>query len=222
VIGHRWGMLTSLEGLAWVAGSCGQLERASLLLGAGAALSRELGTSLMPYWQAHHDACEAAARGGLDAARYRACWEEGFALGRGQQVAAALEDTVPAGRRAPTASAVHDEGELSTRELEVARLVANGLSNPRDRRRPVRVGGDGQDARVPHPREARLGVSRAARELGRRPRPRSTHPGRPVGVWPQIIAVIGHLADDSAPAEAQYRHGNRRPMPRRHDDAHSR
>jgi hypothetical protein len=144
------------------------------------------GTSLMPYWQAHHDACEAAARGGLDAARYRACWEEGFALGRGQQVAAALEDTVPAGRRAPTASAVHDEGELSTRELEVARLVANGLSNPRDRRRPVRVGGDGQDARVPHPREARLGVSRAARELGRRPRPRSTHPGRPVGVWPQI------------------------------------
>jgi len=49
LIGHRSGMLTSLEGLAWVAGSAGQLERAALLLGAGAALCQELGITLYPY-----------------------------------------------------------------------------------------------------------------------------------------------------------------------------
>jgi predicted ATPase len=38
LLGHRMGMATSLEGLAWVAGSSGQPERAALLLGAAAAL----------------------------------------------------------------------------------------------------------------------------------------------------------------------------------------
>src|SRR5947209_17509254 len=70
-IGHRWGMLTSLESLACVAGSSGQLERAALLLGAGAALSQELGITLFPYGQAHHDTCETSVRAGLGEARYR-------------------------------------------------------------------------------------------------------------------------------------------------------
>jgi non-specific serine/threonine protein kinase len=127
LIGHRWGMLTSLEGLAWVAGSGEQLERAALLLGAAAALCQELGIALYPYGQAHHDACEAAVRAGLGEPGYRSCWERGFALGREQVVAAALEDAFPAARPAPAAD---EAGELSARELEVARLVASGLSNP--------------------------------------------------------------------------------------------
>jgi predicted ATPase/DNA-binding CsgD family transcriptional regulator len=128
-IGHRWGMLTSLEGLAWVAGSGEQLERAALLLGAGAALCQELGIALYPFGQAHHDACEAAVRAGLGEASYRSCWERGHALGREQVVAAALEDA-PADQHAPAAPAARDADELSDRELEVARLVASGLSNP--------------------------------------------------------------------------------------------
>ncbi len=130
LIGHRWGMLTSLEGLAWVAESSGELERAALLLGAGAALSQELGIAIFPYAQAHHDACEAAVRAGLDEARYKSCWDRGYALGRAQVVAAALEDATPADAHAPTAVAAHDGDELSARELEVARLAAGGLSNP--------------------------------------------------------------------------------------------
>jgi non-specific serine/threonine protein kinase len=131
LIGHRWGMLTSLEGLAWVAGSSGQLERAALLLGAGAALSEELGIVLFPYGQAHHDACESVARDGLGEARYGSVWERGYELGYGQVVAAALEDATPGRRQAPAAVVVQDDAdELSARELEVARLVADGLSNP--------------------------------------------------------------------------------------------
>jgi predicted ATPase/DNA-binding CsgD family transcriptional regulator len=129
-IGHRWGMLTSLEGLAWVAGSSGRLERAALLLGASAALSQELGITLFPYGQAHHERCDAAVRAGLDEAGYLRCWEQGYALGRDQVAAAALEDALAADRRAPTVSAARDPDELSARELEVARLVASGLSNP--------------------------------------------------------------------------------------------
>jgi predicted ATPase/DNA-binding CsgD family transcriptional regulator len=129
-IGHRWGMLSSLEGLAWVARSAGQLERAALLLGAGAALSQELGITLFPYAQAHHDACEAAVRGGLDEARYRSCWERGYALPDEQVVAAALDGALPSDRATPEVAATRDTGRLSARELEVARLVASGLSNP--------------------------------------------------------------------------------------------
>ena len=126
-IGHRWGMLNSLAGLAWAAGSRGQLERAALLLGAGAALSDELGITLFPHAQVHQDACEVAARAGLGDARFQSTWERGRALTREQVVASALEDAGPAGRPAPEADAAHD---LSMRELEVARLVADGLSNP--------------------------------------------------------------------------------------------
>jgi non-specific serine/threonine protein kinase len=130
LIGHRWGMLNSLEALAWVAGSGGKLEHAALLLGAGAALSQELGITLFPYLQVHHDACDLVVRAGLDKASYRSWWERGYALGSEQVVAAALEDALPADGCAPTRVAVRDADELSARELEVARLVASGLSNP--------------------------------------------------------------------------------------------
>jgi predicted ATPase/DNA-binding CsgD family transcriptional regulator len=128
-IGHRWGMATSLEGLAWIAASSQRLERAALLLGASAALWEELGNPILPYWRVHHDSCEAAARTGLGEARYRASWEEGYALPRGQKAVAALEDKTPPTPLAPAVSE-EDTGELTARELEVARLVADGLSNP--------------------------------------------------------------------------------------------
>jgi predicted ATPase/DNA-binding CsgD family transcriptional regulator len=128
-IGHRWGMATSLEGLAWVAASSQQLERAALLLGAGAALWEELGNPILPYWRVHHDSSEAAARTGLGEARYRASWEEGFALGSERAIAAALEDEALAEQR-PRATEPQEASELTARELEVARLVADGLSNP--------------------------------------------------------------------------------------------
>jgi predicted ATPase/DNA-binding CsgD family transcriptional regulator len=132
-IGHRWGMAASLEAFAWVAGSSGRPERAALLLGASAAVWDELGNAVLPsWWQAYHDGCEAAARAALGEGRYRACWEEGYALSRDQAVATALEGegTVRPMRPARVVTAAEDAFELSVRELEVARLVADGMSNP--------------------------------------------------------------------------------------------
>lgn len=128
-VGHRWGMATTLEGLAWVAASSGRLERAALLLGSGAAQWRELGNALMPYLQPYHDASEGSARTGLGEARFQARWDEGFSLPRRATVAVALEEPLPGDGRAPAADAA-DAFELTGRELEVARLVAGGLSNP--------------------------------------------------------------------------------------------
>lgn len=45
-------------------------------------------------------------------------------------MAAALGSTPPADQHGPAAATAHDADELSARELEVARLVADGLSNP--------------------------------------------------------------------------------------------
>jgi DNA-binding NarL/FixJ family response regulator len=45
-------------------------------------------------------------------------------------VAAALEDTVPPEQRKPAVTSGEDAFELTARELEVAKLVADGLSNP--------------------------------------------------------------------------------------------
>jgi len=131
VSGHWWGLLTSVEGLAWVAASAGQLERAALLVGAGAALYQEIGVALLPSGQARHDACEAAARAALGDARYQECWERGYALGRDEVVALALEAEPAATERLSVPPGPPDgEDDLSARELEVARLVASGLSNP--------------------------------------------------------------------------------------------
>jgi non-specific serine/threonine protein kinase len=124
-------MLMSLQGLAWAAGSSAQPERASLLLGAAAAMEQEDGVTLLAYVQATHDACETAARAALGDGGYRAAWERGHALSREQVVALALEDVGPVDVRPSTGTALRDDGdELSARELEVARLVASGMSNP--------------------------------------------------------------------------------------------
>jgi predicted ATPase/DNA-binding CsgD family transcriptional regulator len=130
LLGHRMGMATSLEGLAWEAGASGQLQKAALLFGAGAALFEELGLMpIAPYWAVHHETCEEAARTSLGESSYRRCWERGYAMTREQVVAAAL-DAVPLNDRpSPAAATENDTGELSAREMEVARLVAGGLSN---------------------------------------------------------------------------------------------
>jgi predicted ATPase/DNA-binding CsgD family transcriptional regulator len=129
-IGHLWGIAMSLEALAWVAVSSSRPERAALLLGASAALWDELGNQFLPYEQAYHDSCEAAARAALNQSRYPTWWQEGYALSRDQVVATALESTVPAAHPAPAVTAAEEAFELSARELEVARLVADGMSNP--------------------------------------------------------------------------------------------
>jgi predicted ATPase/DNA-binding NarL/FixJ family response regulator len=126
---HRWGLASSFEGLALVASSSGRFERAVLLLGTSTALWQELGNALMPAWMPRRERAEAAARAGLGDAQYQSCLAQGMSLDLGSAVALALEDELPPARAAARPDEA-DGFELTTRELEVARLVAEGLSNP--------------------------------------------------------------------------------------------
>jgi predicted ATPase/DNA-binding CsgD family transcriptional regulator len=128
-LGHRWGIASSFEGLALVAASSGELERAALLLGASTALWQELGNELMPAWVPRRRRCEAAARAGLGEARYQSCLEQGLALALDRAVAFALEDELQTEPQASETDGEHGF-QLTARELEVARLVSDGLSNP--------------------------------------------------------------------------------------------
>jgi non-specific serine/threonine protein kinase len=128
-LGHKWGLATSLDGLAWVAASSKRLERAALLLGAVASLWQELGIGPVPYWREHHDECEAAVRASLGETRREKLLQQGLELSRDEVRALALEDAEPGSGRAKETTG-DDDFELTARELEVARLVADGLSNP--------------------------------------------------------------------------------------------
>ena len=94
-----------------------------------ASVWQELGIVPVPYWQRHHDDCERAVRAGLGDSRYEKLREQGRALRRREIAALSLEDAEPASERHRETSGEEDF-ELTSRELEVARLVAEGLSNP--------------------------------------------------------------------------------------------
>ena len=112
-VGDCGGAVDSLlAGLAW---RLGRLDEATERAQAGLALETQVGSEI--WINRTNDLINriAAARA--------------HALSRDKIAAAAHEDTIPA-RPAPVVTAAQDPFELSARELEVARLVADGLSNP--------------------------------------------------------------------------------------------
>ena len=66
----------------------------------------------------------AAARAQLDEAAWEAAWAEGRAMTPEEAMEYALKT------EEPVPSSKGEKGELSERELEVLRLVAEGLTNP--------------------------------------------------------------------------------------------
>jgi non-specific serine/threonine protein kinase len=121
-----------LEGLAWPISALGQAEHAARLFGAAEALRTVVGTAIFPHWQADHDRAEADARAALGAEAFAAAWAAGRALTFEQAIDLGLrsdDDARSVTRRAANARAEAVPGALSAREVEVARLVARGLTN---------------------------------------------------------------------------------------------
>jgi predicted ATPase/DNA-binding CsgD family transcriptional regulator len=121
------GTALSIELLAWIAASRGQFEHAARLLGAAGAIWHSLGTSIAafgPQRAGFHDDGERRILRSLSERAYRAAAAEGARLTVDQAIAHALEDR-RASSRAPAAA---DE-PLTKRQLEIASLVAEGMSN---------------------------------------------------------------------------------------------
>ncbi len=117
-----WGV----ETLAWFAGTGGDHERAAFLLGAADRIWRGfgmLGLRSVALFRVPHEACREAGRAELGETAFRAAFERGGTLYLDDIVRAATGE--PPAPPAPAA----DSPSLTRREREVARLVAEGLSN---------------------------------------------------------------------------------------------
>lgn len=125
--GDRMGMAMAMEVIAWVAETQGHHARAAQLLGAVEAAWRSIGgSSLFRHLAESHAKCAERARDALGTAVF----DEAFGKGRALDFddAVALARGRGARTRAPSPVPRQDT-ELTTREHEIASLVAKGLSN---------------------------------------------------------------------------------------------
>ena len=115
-----------LDALGCHAAGSGQARLAAQLLGAADTVRAGVGARVMPFLAPQIARAEASASAALGASGYRALFEAGSRLSRDEAVRLALGDP---GRVAVAASDAAGAGLLAKREAEVARLVADGLSN---------------------------------------------------------------------------------------------
>jgi predicted ATPase/DNA-binding CsgD family transcriptional regulator len=125
-VGDQIGSALCIEALAWIAASRRRPARAAILLGAAAAAREAIPATLPAPLRPHHEATRAAAGRVLGQDGFAAGLAEGRALGLSRRVAAALEEPATAG---PAAGVQDRDSRLTARQLEVAALVAEGLSN---------------------------------------------------------------------------------------------
>jgi predicted ATPase/DNA-binding CsgD family transcriptional regulator len=122
-VGDKWWMAWCLEGLAEVAVAQRRPERAARLFGTAEALRGAIGASRPTGFRDYFERDLAAAWDSLDKATFEKAWEEGHAMTpeRAIEYALARDTTV-----SPHSG---DSGGLSPREVEVLRLVADGLTD---------------------------------------------------------------------------------------------
>ncbi|MEV6336093.1 protein kinase [Nocardia vinacea] len=116
----------ALETLAWIVGvQAGSARLAAVLLGATNAIRQSAGTSAVffPSLVVHGEDCERAARRTLGRRSFEAAYHEGAAMDLDAVIGYALGEQPQAAARGPGPS------DLTTREREVADLVADGLTN---------------------------------------------------------------------------------------------
>ena len=113
----------ALEELAATEAALGRFSRAATLLGKASNLREATRSTPAPADAPALAATTASVRGKLNDTSFTAAWVNGRTLSRPEAVAYALGDTSPSDQQvAPLAS-------LTSREMEVAQLVSEGLSN---------------------------------------------------------------------------------------------
>ncbi|MEV6321051.1 LuxR C-terminal-related transcriptional regulator [Nocardia sp. NPDC051787] len=123
----RVGTALMIELLAWIAAAGGEHRRAARLLGVVGSEWRRIGTSIAafgPHLVERHDTCERTAAASLPEPVRRAEKARGEDLDHEQAIAYALDR-----HECAAAAAEQEHDVLTTREQQVAELVAKGLSN---------------------------------------------------------------------------------------------
>jgi len=122
VIGDRRGIVLCLEILSEVAVAGGQLERAARLMGAVDALREAMGLHRPLDEAASYEEHMGTAREGLGDERFTHAWESGRETPTEDAIVYAMSES-------GLAEEAHPAADLSQRELQVARLVAQGMTN---------------------------------------------------------------------------------------------
>lgn len=122
--GDQAGVCDVLESLGGLAAELDSREEATRLFGAAARLRQEIGYVRLPAYREGYEADVAKARSGLDEEEFDRAWKEGFALTMEEAITYAARGR---GERKRPSSGWES---LTPSELDVVRLVAQGLSNP--------------------------------------------------------------------------------------------
>jgi DNA-binding NarL/FixJ family response regulator len=125
------GSIWCVEVLAWIAASGHQYERAAVLLGAATGQWQSIGTTLDSHqpMASHHRDCEQQTRQALGEEAFQAAYHGGLDLPAEDVLACALQQPPEKPQEKPLARAVSEAALLTPRELQVARLIAEGRSN---------------------------------------------------------------------------------------------
>jgi DNA-binding CsgD family transcriptional regulator len=127
-LGRTRSIVPTLVGLTAVACTINEYELAVRLLGATTTLLSKSNQVLVPIYQVDYDHSMSAARAALDIVTFDQAWTEGQALSLEQAIVEALELATKAELTAVNTRSTPPAG-LTPREVEVLRLVAQGLTN---------------------------------------------------------------------------------------------
>ena len=112
-----------MECLATLAGDVGSHREAARLFGAAHAIRQRMGAVRFKVWDAGYEASVAALRDAMGENDFDAAWAEGAALSTEEAIAYAQRGRGE--RKRPTSG----WGSLTPTELDVVRLVSEGLGN---------------------------------------------------------------------------------------------
>jgi non-specific serine/threonine protein kinase len=124
----RNGLTVTLETLAWIAAQRGQHERAACLLGSAQRVRDESSLTLIEIFRLQRDQTASIAVKGLGQRPFDAAVARGRAMTIGEGVTFALEDQQPEKTDPPVRKRQSPAG-LTRREAEIARLIADDLTN---------------------------------------------------------------------------------------------
>jgi non-specific serine/threonine protein kinase len=126
-VDDRFGLTVALETVAWMAAELGRYDRAARLLGSAERVRDEISVTPVTLFRTQHERTVSTVVRGIGQRSFDAAFARGRAMTIGEAVAFAVEDKPPP-KPAPGVKP-KSRTVLTGRQLEIARLVAEDLSN---------------------------------------------------------------------------------------------